>query len=385
MTMKIESFFNPVDEFLRQKTYPDNSFFKHISCHTDSFPDLEGIQIALIGLEEKRGFDGGESVERASTEVRDKLYNLKKGIGAYKIADLGNLISGETLEDTNSAIQQIGEWLMLREILPIYIGGTHDLDYGQYLSYEGMNKLVSMLNIDPKFDLEEKGSKSEGHIQDIILHQPNFLFSYSQLAYQSFLVDPQMTTVLEKLYFEHVRLGEVRARFKDMEPLIRNADFLSFDMAAIESADVPGALDPQPFGLTAEEACQICWFAGTNEKLSSIGIFGYDPYQDDMHNKTAKVIAVMVWYFIEGFYSRKDSLSFQSSDYIKYRVSLDSKPNELVFYKSRKSGKWWMEIPKQEGNSYSRMSTIPCSYSDYEMAQRGEIPERWINAQIKLL
>jgi hypothetical protein len=121
-----------------------------------------------------------------------------------------------------------------------------------------------------------------------------------------------------------------------------------------------------------------------NEKLSSIGIYGYEPYYDDAQNKTAKVVAVMIWYFIEGFYSRKDSLSFKSSDYTKYTVSLDTKPNTLTFFKSKRSGKWWMEIPHNDLDKFDRVSTIPCSYSDYQMAQKGEIPERWINAQIKL-
>lgn len=383
--MTLQPFFDHVEEFLWQKKYPDNSFFDQIHYYGEIFPDLKGVHIALIGLKENRGTSYGESIERSSTEIREKLYDLKKGIFPYRIADLGDLKSGETLEETNLLIQKVGEMLMKKEILPIYFGGTHDLDYGQYLSYENMNKLVSLLNVDPKFDLEDEAEMANKHIQEIILHQPNFLFTYSQLAYQSFLVDPNMLGVLEKLSFEHLRLGELRSNFKNIEPLIRDADFLSFDLAAIQSADAPGALMPQPFGLTAEEACQICWFAGTNEKLSSIGIYGYDPYQDDMHNKTAKVVAVMIWYFIEGFYSRKDSLSFQSSDYTKYTVSLDAKPNEMVFYKSKKSGKWWLEVPSNEKGKFERLNTVPCSYSDYQMAQKGEIPERWINAQIKLL
>ena len=189
---------------------------------------------------------------------------------------------------------------------------------------------------------------------------------------------------MEKLYFDHVRLGQVRDNFKETEPLIRDADLLSFDLCAIQSADAPGAVDAQPFGLSGVEACQIFWFAGMNEKLSSIGLYGYDPYFYDANNKTAKVADVMIWYFIEGFYSRKDSLSFKSADYIKYTVSLDTKPNTLVFYKSKRSGKWWMEIPHNETSRYDRVSTVPCSYSDYQLAQKGEIPERWINAQIKL-
>lgn len=383
--MSISSFFEPVAEFLWQKKYAENSFFKQIHWFGEEFPDLKGIQIALVGLKEDRGIKKGESIARGATEIREKLYDLKRGMGAYRIADLGDLSPGKTLEETYERIQKVGEFLMKQQILPIYIGGTHDLDYGQYLSYQKMKKLVSLLTVDAKFDLEESGPMADQHTQEIILHQPNFLFSYAHLAYQSFLVDPSLINVMEKLYFDHMRLGIVRKELKEIEPMIRNADLLSFDLCAIQSSDAPGVVDAQPFGLTAQEACQICWFAGMNEKLSSLGIYGYEPYYDDAHNKTAKVAAVMIWYFIEGFYSRKDSLSFKSSDYIKYTVSLDTKPNTLVFYKSKKSGKWWMEIPHNETEKFDRVSTVPCSYSDYQTAQKGEIPERWINAQIKLL
>lgn len=382
--MNLQSFFDPIPEFLWQKNQPDNSFLKQIHFYAEEFPDLKGVNIALVGLKETRGVKKSESIERASSEIREKLFELKKGLGSYRIVDLGDLISGQTLPETYQRIQQVGEYLMKQQILPIYFGGTHDLDYGQYLSYQKMKKLVSLLTVDAKLDMEEVGTMSEQHTQEIILHQPNFLFSYAHLAYQSFLVDPSLINVIEKLYFEHIRLGKIRSDFKEIEPVIRNSDLVSFDLSAIQSTDAPGSLDAQPFGLTAEEACQICWFAGMNEKLSSIGIYGYEPYYDDAQNKTAKVVAVMIWYFIEGFYSRKDSLSFKSSDYTKYTVSLDAKPNTLTFFKSKRSGKWWMEIPHNDLDKFDRVSTIPCSYSDYQMAQKGEIPERWINAQIKL-
>jgi arginase family enzyme len=382
--MNIQSFFDPVADFLFEKKYSENSFCYQIRAHRTEFPDLKGIQIALVGIKEKRGAKRSESIERGSSEIREKLYELKKGLVPYRIADLGDLISGESLNDTYQNIRQVGEFLMKSQILPIFFGGSHDLDYGQYLSYQKMKKLVTLVTVDSKVDMEESGPEDDRHTQEIVLHQPNFLFSYTHLAYQSFLVDPTLINVMEKLYFDHVRLGQLRDKFKETEPLIRDADLLSFDLSAIQSSDAPGAVDAQPFGLSGEEACQVFWFAGMNEKLSSIGLYGYDPYFDDANNKTAKVAAVMIWYFVEGFYSRKDSLSFKSADYIKYTVSLDTKPNNLVFYKSKRSGKWWMEIPHNETGRYDRVSTVPCSYSDYLVAQKGEIPERWINAQIKL-
>ena len=382
--MTIQSFFDPVTDFLLDKKYPENSFYRQIQVHSEKFPDLKEVHIALVGMREKRGAKKSESIERGSDEIREKLYDLKKGLIPYRIADLGDLISGDSLNDTYQNMRQVGEALMKQQILPIFFGGSHDLDYGQYLSYQKLKKLVSLVTVDSKVDMEESGPEDGRHTQEIVLHQPNFLFSYTHLAYQSFLVDPTLINVMEKLYFDHVRLGQLRDKFKEAEPLIRDADLLSFDLSAIQSADAPGAVDAQPFGLSGEEACQVFWFAGMNEKLSSIGLYGYDPYFDDANNKTAKVAAVMIWYFIEGFYARKDSLSFKSADYIKFTVSLDMKPNTLVFYKSKRSGKWWMEIPHNDTARYDRVSTVPCSYADYQLAQKGEIPERWINAQIKL-
>ena len=382
--MIISSFFEPVESAVVEKGYPENSIFKQLSMHYQGFPDLKGIQLALVGLKESRGAKNSGSIGRASSEIREKLYQLKRGVIPYQVADLGDLISGDSLNDTYQNIRQVGEYLMRQQILPIFFGGSHDLDYGQYLSYQKLKKLVTLLTVDSKIDMEETGPESDRHTQEIVLHQPNFLFSSTHLGYQSFLVDPSLLSALEKLYFEAKRLGQLRDKFQEVEPLVRDADLVSFDLSAIQSSVAPGAVNAQPFGLTGDEASQICWFAGANEKLSSFGIYGYDPYFDDTHNKTAQVAAVMIWYFIEGFYSRKDSLSFKSAAYLKYTVSMDSKPNTLVFYKSKRSGKWWMEIPYQDTSRFERVSIVPCSYADYQQAQQGEIPERWVTAQIKL-
>ncbi|MCH7410631.1 formimidoylglutamase [Belliella sp. DSM 111904] len=382
--MNIKSFFDPVPEEIINQKFAHNSFFNFIHYHGEVFPDIKGVQLAIIGLREKRGMKNANTLEQGSAEIREKLYHLKKGEGLYKVVDLGDLKSGETLEESINIISAVGEFLIKRQILPIFIGGTHDLDYGQYLAYQNMKKLVSMVTVDAKIDMDEDGLPCQNHIQNIILHQPNFLFNYTHLAYQSFLVDKDLINVMEKLYFDHIRLGALRSNFKEIEPLIRNADLLSFDVSAIHTGDAPGAADGQPFGLTGDEACQICRFAGMNEKLSSFGVFGYQPYYDDPRHKTASVIATMIWYFIEGFYDRKDSLSFKSNDYIKYTVSLDANPSLIIFYKSKRSEKWWMEIPQNDNDRFDRTTIIPCSYQDYQMAQSGEIPERWINAQLKL-
>jgi len=351
-------------------------------------PSYKDADIALIGLTENRGSANNEGVSKAPEEIRKMLYKLKKGYGNYKIVDLGNLRNGVNFEETCSRIREVCQTLINNNVLPVLFGGSHGLDYGQYQSYDGLEKLVTVLNVDAFVDMEETGDTEEDrrHIHKILLHEPNYLFHYSQLGYQTYLVNRETLAVLEKLYFEAHRLGTMRTNIAEMEPVLRNADMLTFDITAIKSNDAPGNLNAQPFGLTGEEACQLCWYAGLNEKLSTAGFYEYNPDLDDKDMKTASVVATMIWYFIEGYYHRKNEQNFRTNDYIKFVVSMPSDPETLTFYKSKVSEKWWMEIPYVKGKEkYVRNFVVPCTYSDYEKSTSGDVPERYISTLAKLI
>jgi formiminoglutamase len=386
--MDLTILFSPIDESIYQKTYAPNSIFKSIRVFGDKMPDYKGAHIAIFGVKEERGTKTNTGSAKGPDEIRKKLYNLKKGTGAYRIVDLGNLNAGIDLDETYVRISEVCRILLENNVLPLILGGTHDLDYGQYRGYEEMEKLISLLNIDAFLDLDDnrEADKANQHIHKILLHEPNYLLSYTHLAHQLYLIDPSNAAILEKLYFEAFRIGQMRTNLAEMEPAIRNADLMSFDVTAIRSSDAPGNANAQPFGLTGEEACQLCWYAGMNEKLSSAGFYEYNPDFDDATKKTASVIATMIWYFIEGFYHRKHDTNFKSNDFLKYVVSMAAEPETITFYKSKVTEKWWMEVAyHQPGARYTRNSIIPCSYNDYQIATKGEVPERYISTLAKLI
>jgi len=384
--MDLTLLFTPVDESVYASITSPTAFVKSIRTYVHKMPEYKDAHLALLGVQDDRSssilYNGN-----AANEIRKKLYALKKGNGLYRVVDLGNLKPGHDLEETYTRLSEVCRMLLENNVLPVILGGSHDLDYGQYAAYETLDKLVSLLNVDAFLDLDDNpdADANRKHIHKILLHEPNFLFSYTHLAYQSYLIDPLSVAVLEKLYFEAFRIGQMRSNLQEMEPVIRNADMLSFDITAIRSADAPGNANAQPFGLTGEEACQICWYAGQNEKLSSIGFYEYHPEHDDANKKTASVIATMIWYFIEGYYHRKNEQNFRSNDFLKYVVAMPVEPETITFFKSKFSEKWWMEIPYPGGmERYSRNSIVPCSYSDYQTATKGEVPERYISMVAKL-
>jgi formiminoglutamase len=149
----------------------------------------------------------------------------------------------------------------------------------------------------------------------------------------------------------------------------------------------PAQIQAQLMGLSAEEACQLCWFGGLSEKLTSFGIYEFCPAYDE-RQKTASLIATMIWYFVEGYYDRVKLKDFDSNAFMKYLVSALDNSNHInmVFYKHKVTQKWWMEVPyPSELSSAQESIIIPCSYKDYQTANKGEVPDRWISIYAKLV
>lgn len=390
--MNLNIFFSPVSPEAYEGVYAANSFFRSIQVYTDIMPGYHEADIAIVGLMENRGNSENGGAERAADRIRQALYRLKKGSGAYRVVDLGNLNNGHSAEDTRLRIKEVCEALISANTLPVLIGGTHDLDYGQYQAYENLEKLIGVLcvdaciDIEPNIEAEDEGSAWKNHLHDMLVHEPNYLLNYSHIAYQSYLVDHSVPGLLDKFYFDTYRLGRVNQNLAAMEPVIRAADMLSFDISAIKMDDAPGNMQAQPFGLSGQEACQICWYAGHSEKLTSAGFYEYNPDWDNERKKTASVVATMVWYLIEGYYHRTYENDFESNDFVKYIVPMPSEPSVLTFYKARKSEKWWMEVPNPQVETMKeRKSIVPCDPSDYQMATQGELPDRWIQNHAKYL
>ena len=75
-----------------------------------------------------------------------------------------------------------------------------------------------------------------------------------------------------------------------------------------------------------------------------------------------------------------------NKNYTKYKVVLSASEEELIFIKSTKSDRWWMKIPYPPSKKikYQRHHLVPCSYKDYEIALKDEMPDLWIKTYNKI-
>ena len=194
-------------------------FGSKISLHTAyAFPVLDNVNITLIGVIESRG--GTQETEGNLDAVRKEIYSLFPGNWNLGIADLGDLDAGETIEDTYFALQQLVKSLLKNNCIPLIIGGTQDLTYPMYRAYDGLEQMVNLVSIDSKFDFgKEKDSLSAtSYLTKIIIDEPNNLFNYSNIGYQTYANSQEEIDLVEKLFFDAYRLGDISNSIALAEP-----------------------------------------------------------------------------------------------------------------------------------------------------------------------
>ncbi|HEY6144303.1 MAG TPA: formimidoylglutamase [Flavobacterium sp.] len=349
--------------------------------HTaEDFPDLNKIKIAIIGVLENRG-DSNQTKEVNLSHIRKELYGLFPGNWDASIADLGNILAGDALSDTYFALKEVVSSLVKKKIIPIIIGGSQDLTYALYRGYDDLEQMVNLVSIDNKFDFGKESAvvSASSYLTKIIIDEPNNLFNFSNVGYQTYYNSQEEIDLIDKLFFDAYRLGEVSNNISIAEPVFRDADIVSIDLTSVKSSD-SGNLSPfVPNGFNGKEICALSRYAGISDKVSLLGIFN--------HNNSIQesvLIAQVIWYFIEGFHYRSNEYPFGSREhYIKYIVPLEEE--ELIFYKSNKTERWWIEIPfiSDVNNKLKKNTLLPCSHEEYLGACNQEIPERWWKAQRK--
>ncbi len=369
----LHDFLEPIglDVINHDAGYNDGQMAKNILVYEDEIPDITDADIVIVGAGEARGSHEFYVGSDGPNIIRKHFYQLHYWHFDVKIVDIGNVKSGASLQDSYAALKTVVAELLKRNKTVLILGGSHDLTLPQYFAYRDLSKIVEATCIDADINLKrESPVKSENFLLEMLTGEPNFVKHYNHIGFQSYFVHPHMLETIDKLRFDCFRVGVAKENIEEMEPVIRNTNLLSFDINALKYSDAPTNIN-SPNGFTGEEACKLTRYAGMSTNLTSLGIYGYN-YQADIHELTAKQIAQMIWYFIDGKNKGKQEAAIinreQFNEYNTVFAEVDT-----VFLQSRKSGRWWMQLPNNKFTA--------CSYKDYLDASKNEIPERWLRAQ----
>ena len=382
----ISIYFTPLES---ADTNADEKIGSLINRFTENgFPDLKSGGIAIFYVPEFRGMRNAP--ERIHSEsFRSFFYDLSVGLDwKFPIYDLGNILPGNELKDTTFAVSQIVAELVKKKILPIVIGGSQDLTMAIYKGYEKLEQMVNLCAVDHKLDLGDPSEEihSDGFLSHLLLQRPCYLFNHANIGLQAPFATKTELDLFDKLYFDVCRLGEFNADFKKAEPHLRNSDILSVDISSIRASELRTEDYFSPNGFYADQICQIAKYAGISDKLTSVGLFNYFPEENS--GSLSALLAQIIWYLMDGVAQRKGDFPIGSKkDYTKFTVHIDDFKDEIIFYRSNKSERWWMEVPYpgQSGSNYERHHLVPCDRTDYERAMKNDIPDLWWKTYQKLI
>lgn len=329
-------------------------------------------KVAIIGVpEDRNAIEKGSA--KAPDKIREHLYQLNRIGARFKMVDLGNIKQGKSASDTYFALKDVCSWLMEMDVAVIVLGGSQDLTFGLTKAFE--HQYFNLITVDPKIDIH-RGAKtidSENYLGFVTEKHRN-LFSTSILGYQNYFTDAVELSQSINNNLEARRLGQLRYSMAEIEPYMRGADLFSFDLNAVRSVDAPGQYFGSPNGLYAEEACQVAHYAGMADKMKIAGFFNLVPSKD-RDDLSAKLMAQVVWHFLEGFHFRVvEDPERRPQEFNEFIIDMDDVDLPLTFFQSRKTGRWWMKLYNQNTDSDH---VIPCSQEDYDLAARYEIPDRW--------
>lgn len=362
---------------------PAQALGKHLKFHTeqDGLPDLESVSIALIGVRESRNAVEEKPEKLDLATIRIELYTLFLGNWSSNLADMGTIEEGETVEDTYFVVRNAVAELLRQDIVPVIIGATQDITYPAYRAFDGIKELVNLVAVDSRFDfgMDDELISSHSYMSKIITEKPNNLFNFSNIGYQSYFNAQEEIDLMERLFFDAYRLGELGADISLAEPVLRNANMISMDARAVRASEIGLSDNFSPNGFTGREICAIARYAGISDKVNIFGVY-------EMENtvQSAQLMAQIIWYFIEGFNFRVTESPFErADDFTKYNVPTDIE--QLVFYNSHLTDRWWIEVPSilSPHTKTDNPALLPCTKNDYLEACNQTIPERWYKAYRK--
>lgn len=296
-------------------------------------------EIALIGIP----FDLGVKFSKGRSGARNAPKRIREQISKYgttfnidyltdisnlKIYDFGNIIilDEEKPNDTYDRIEKVIFELAKDDILPIILGGGHDITYPCIKGFLTWYGKIGGINIDVHFDVREQ--EGEYISSGMAFRKLIEMGKNDSFLGNNFVEIGADGTVNSKKYFNYLKANQVSIipikmirditmKNKDIELFMKtafstasegtNAVFTSLDIDSISSDAAPGCSFINPNGFTTDEISRIAHSVGYNKHVKYFDIVEVNP-KFDIDNRTARLCARIISCFLTGYQQRKDQM-----------------------------------------------------------------------------
>ena len=282
-------------------------------AHIEDINSKKNINIGLVGYvcdEGVRRNQGRIGARKGPKSIRNKLGKLPIHHADKKIIDFGDVICLDTyLEDCQKALSKTISKLIKHNVLPIAIGGGHDIAYANFNGIKDAIKNISknkigIINFDAHFDLRavETAANSGTPFNQIL--SENDTVSYFAIGIQQQSNTKELFEIAEKHKVSYVSNFECETFSENLKiqlnAFIKNVDYLyiTIDLDGFSSAYAPGVSAPSSLGFTPHFAYKVLAFLFESKKVISCDIAELNPdFDTDEH--TASLAAKLIDYIVQ--------------------------------------------------------------------------------------
>jgi len=284
---------------------------------------LAKCPVALLGMPD----DTGVELNHGRVGAREGPHALRGALAKYGVVrpmdhagptpayphvfDAGDVIPGLDLGETHDRVSAAAQALVDRGMLPIGIGGGHDLTFAFVRGVAGG---------EPYRGATLAGVYFDAHLD--VRAEPGSGMPFRALVEQARVhelrcigVNPLVNSSEHFEWFsEHAGTAEADPHTPAGAPIggaerpwpVRGPQFVSFDLDVLDGAFAPGVSALNPAGMTPGVAAAWCSAAGANRDVVCFDIMELCPPHDH-EGRTARVAAHLLLSFLRGFSRRTEA------------------------------------------------------------------------------
>lgn len=277
------------------------------NLESESFVDI-GI-IGYVCDEGVKRNQGRIGARKGPKKVRNQLGKIPIHFENKNITDFGDIVCvDENLEDCQAAFSKIISKLITNKVLPIAIGGGHDIAFANFNGIKdaiknSTKKNIGIINFDAHFDLRkiENQPNSGTPFNQILSENKNV--SYFAIGIQQQSNTKELFEIAAKNNVSFVSNFECEtfsiALKNSLNSFIEKVDYLyiTIDLDGFSSAYAPGVSAPSPLGFSPNFVYKSLEFIFKSNKVISCDIAELNP-EFDIDNTTANLAAKLLDFMI---------------------------------------------------------------------------------------
>lgn len=276
------------------------------------------LEIGLLSVPFDYGIKlvGGRPGARLAPAKILKEFNASyKKLKKIKVANCGKIIpvKNNVIKTHERVTKKVSE-ILKKGLLPIVIGGGHDISYASVKAASLKFKKIGQINIDAHYDVRPviDGKISSGtpfrrlldgkflngkNFVEFGAHSPRCLPEH----YQYLMKNKATVMRLENINKEGLEKALKKAF--SISDKNTNATVFDIDIDGVMSKYAPGCSAPGKVGFTKKQVLQAAYLAGKNKKVKLFNLMEVSPVYD-IDNKTVKLASEILISFIKGFSER---------------------------------------------------------------------------------